>query len=149
MRPTEPAHSSKLRSKKIDAPFDYGIGITPLAKLPPPFCSFIKEIFVANACSEQPCIVRLWLSRRGLQAPRGQRKRGRPRAAFQVGLGKPSLGKIEPSEVDASTSVEEVEVVERRSDVLEVAIPRYRGVAGHEVDLGGQVLVHRIEVHVG
>jgi hypothetical protein len=53
------------------------------------------------------------------------------------------------SEIDAAAGVEEIEVVEWRPYALQLAVWRYRRIAGHEVNLGREVLIHRIEVHIG
>src|SRR6478735_2282078 len=57
-------------------------------------------------------------------------------------------GKVAISEIDAATGVEEIEVVERRTYALQLSVRRYGRIASDKVNLGREVLVHRVEVHV-
>src|SRR6476469_357506 len=86
----------------------------------------------------------LWLSR---HSGIGKPKKGRLEAALKVGLGNFSRDRC--SEIDATAGIEEVEVVERRPYVLQLSIRRDGRIAGHEIDLRRQVLVDRVEMHLG
>ena len=85
----------------------------------------------------------LWLSRHSGIG----KKKAASRTALKVGLGNFSRDRC--SEIDATAGIEEVEVVERRPYTLQLSGRRYGGIAGDEVNIGRQVLVDRVEVHVG
>src|SRR4029079_1310400 len=85
----------------------------------------------------------LWLSRHSGIG----KKKAASRTALKAGLGNFSRDRC--SEIDATAGIEEVEVVERRPYVLQLSIRRDGRIAGHEIDLRRQVLLDRVEMHLG
>ena len=52
------------------------------------------------------------------------------------------------SEVNSRAGIEQIEIVQGRVDVREFAMVRHSRIFRHEIDLGREVLEHRVDMHI-